>query len=151
MNWKLIVVGALVFYIVTLLLSFVTGPLIHTGLLDEAYAANEGFWHEELMQDPPDMGAMFPYWLATGLFGGLIYAGIYSCVRQCFHGPGWRRGAVYGVCLALIGCAFIAGWSGVFDLPAKIWIWWALEGFIYFVIGGAALGWVGQKIAPVPA
>lgn len=151
MNWKLVVVGALVFYLVMLLLSFVTGPIIHNNIILDDYRANEGFWRPELNEDPPNMAALFPYWLATGLFSGLIFAGIYSCVRPCFHGPGWRRGAVYGLCLALIACAFFASWSGVFNLPVKIWIWWAIEAFILFIAGGAALGWVAEKIAPVPA
>jgi hypothetical protein len=42
-------------------------------------------------------------------------------------------------------------WSGVFDLPATIWVWWALEGVGYYVVGGVVLGWVADKLAPLPA
>ena len=28
-----------------------------------------------------------------------------------------------------------AGWSGVFNLPETIWVWWNIEGILYYVIG----------------
>jgi hypothetical protein len=39
-----------------------------------------------------------------------------------------------------------AGLYGVFDLPAFIWLVWALEGIVLAVLAGAALGAVAQKL-----
>lgn len=54
----------------------------------------------------------------------------------------------YGGMLAVIGCCFMIGWSGVFNLPEKIWTVWGLEQFAYYLPGGAVLGWISQKLAP---
>lgn len=149
MKWKLVVVGALVYFVVAWVISLGTGPVIHNRILKEPYQANEAFWRPELNQDPPDMTTLLPYWLTTGLIGALVVAGIYGCVRPAFHGPGWRRGALFGLCLAFFAASMMLGWSGYFNLPSTIWLWWAIEGFIVFTIGGAALGWVAQKVDPV--
>ena len=53
--------------------------------------------------------------------------------------------------LAVIGCCFMAGWWGVFGLPGNIWVWWGAEQFLYYLPGGAVLGWVGHKLAPEDA
>lgn len=42
----------------------------------------------------------------------------------------------------------MAGLSGVFNLPAKIWIWWVVDQVLLYVPGGAVLGWLGEKLAP---
>ncbi|MGB5389538.1 MAG: hypothetical protein WBP10_05080 [Thermoanaerobaculia bacterium] len=42
MNWKLIIIGGIVFWLVTNILGmFVTGILIHEKILDPVYQANE--------------------------------------------------------------------------------------------------------------
>lgn len=148
MNWKLIVVGGLVFYIVMFVVSFATGPIIHDGLLKASYQANAEHWRPELNQDPPDMGALMPQWITTGLITAFVLAAVYGGIRGAFSGPGWKKGLWFGVILSVIGCCFMAGWWGIFNLPAKIWIWWGLEQFAYYLPGGAALGWVGGKLAP---
>ena len=43
----------------------------------------------------------------------------------------------------------MAGWSGVFDLPYNIWIWWAVDAVIYTLVGAVVLGIVAEKLAPV--
>ncbi len=149
MNGKLILVGGLAYYVVTMILGFgVTGPLIHEGVLEGIYPNHAEFWRPELNQDPPDMGPLMPRWITLGLISAFIVAAIYDCVRSAFHGPGWRRGLVFGLCLAGFACALMGGWSGIFNLPDKIWMWWGIETFIYLPIGGAVLGWVAEKVAP---
>ena len=148
MNWKLIVVGGLVFYVVMFILSFATGPIIHTGILDEPYRANPGFWRPELNQDPPDMAALMPRWITVGLLTTFALTALYGWIRGGFSGAPWMKGMKYGLLLAIIGCCYMAGWSGIFNLPGKIWTWWGVEQFIYYLPGGAVLGWVGEKLAP---
>lgn len=148
MNWKLVVIGGLVFYVVMFIISFATGPIIHNGLLNDAYKANSQFWRPELNQDPPDMATLMPRWIITGLLTSFVMAALFGAVRSAFQGPGWRQGLLFGLGLSILGCCFMAGWSGVFNLPNKIWIWWGLESFVYYLPGGAVLGWLGGKLAP---
>ena len=70
-------------------------------------------------------------------------------VRPAFSGAGWKRGLIFGAIVSGFMCIFCLGWSGVFNLPDKIWIVWGLESFVYYLPGGAALGWVAQKLAPI--
>lgn len=148
MNWKIIFIGGLAFYIAQWIISFGTGPLIHDGVLNDLYIDNASFWRPELVQDPPDMAALLPRWIATGLICTLILAAIYAWIRGCFGGPGWMKGLKYGLILWLFGICQMAGWSGVFNLPETIWIWWGIEAILYFAIGGMVLGWVSEKLSP---
>lgn len=93
MNWKLIIIGGIVFWLVTNILGmFVSAPLIHEKVLDPVYQANESFWRPELRQDPPDMAALMPQWMLTSFVSSLLVAGIDSLVGGSFSGPGWSRG-----------------------------------------------------------
>lgn len=148
MNWKLILIGGVVFYLVGFALSFITGPVIHNGILMPIYQATAGFWRPELMQDPPDMAALMPRWITTGLIGSFIIAGIYGHIRSTFTGAGWQRGLKYGFVLFLLAVGFFLGMSGVFNLPDRMWAWWSLDTLIGYLLGGAALGWVAEKVAP---
>lgn len=149
MNAKLIFGGGLVYYVATFLISLVTGPLLHNGILFQAYRQNESFWRPELNMVPPDMAALMPYWVTVGVITSLVLAGIYGVVRGSFAGPGWQKGVKFGLLLALIWATTMAGWSGVFNLPASIWLWWAAEALLYGLTGGAALGWFAERYAPV--
>ncbi len=85
MNWKLIIIGGLVFWLVTNILGLgVTGPIIHTSILDPIYKATESLWIEPLRQDPPDMAAVMPRWIVVSLISSLVVAGLYSCLRKSF-------------------------------------------------------------------
>lgn len=149
LNWKLILGGGLAWFLATFVVSFATGPLIHQGVLEEAYRATASVWRHELMQQPPDMAALMPRWIATGVIASLLTAVAYGWVRPALTGPGWMRGVKFGVIMLLISVGLMLGWSGVFKLPKQIWIWWTIESAIYLPIGGAALGWVAEKLAPV--
>ncbi len=151
MNWKLIIVGGLVFYVATFVLSFVTGPVIHNGILKPLYGETAQFWRPELAKDPPDMAALLPIWIPTGIFLSLVTAALYSFVRPSLQGPPWKRGALFGLLLAIYIAATYGAWFGVFNLPAKILVWWSVDGLILNVLGGIALGVVADKVAPASA
>jgi len=151
MNLKLIVLGGLAFYAMTWVVSMVNGPLIHEGVLASAYAATASFWRPELMQVPPDMASLLPRWIATGLVLSFVVAAIYGIVRPVIGGQGWKRGAKYGLGVGVLANACIAGMSGVFNLPDVIWFWWIVDGMVMYVLGGAVLGWVGDRWCAAPS
>lgn len=147
MNWKLIIVGGIVFYAAAFVVSMGTGPLIHEGVLDPLYRANSEFWRPELNQDPPDMAALMPRWIAMGLLTSLVFASIYGWIGKAFGTPGWKSGLRYGLMLGVVATCYSIGWSGVFNLPDAIWGWWSVESFLTNMAGGAALGWVATRFA----
>jgi hypothetical protein len=147
-NIKVIVAGGLAMYVAQWLISMVTGPLIHENVLKELYMANASFWRPELAQDPPDMAALLPRWIAIGLITSFILAGIFDNIRGGLAGSTLLRGLKYGFILFLVNLCISAGWSGVFNLPETIWAWWNAEALLYYVAGGAVLGWVTGKLAP---
>jgi hypothetical protein len=148
MNWKFILIGGVVLFVVFFALSFITGPVIHDNILKETYEATSGFWRPALMQDPPDMGALAPRWVTTGLIFCFIVAGIYAQVRSTFTGAGWQRGLKFGLMLFLLVASLMFSFSGYFNLPDKIWTWWSIDSLIGYAIGGAVLGLVADKVAP---
>jgi hypothetical protein len=148
-SWKLVVLGGLAFYVVTFLASFATGPIIHNRILMDTYRANAPLWRPELNQDPPDMAALMPRWITTGIIGSLLIAFVYDWVRPAFSGAGWKKGVKGAICLFLLAASFMLAYSGVFNAPDKIWAWWAVDTLILYLIGGAVLGWIGEKWAPV--
>lgn len=145
MNWKTAVLGGLAMYVLMFAISMGTGVVVHEGILEADYKATSDFWRPELRSEPPDMGALMPRWITTGLITTCIIAGMYGIVHKGLGGPGWRRGLVYGAMVSTFMCVFCAGWSGVFDLPDKIWIVWGLESFAYYLPGGALLGWLHER------
>lgn len=147
MNWKLIFAGGIVLYIAQFLVGMITGPILHQGILEQAYDATAQFWRPELNQEPPDMTALLPRWITTGLVVAFVSAGIYGLVRSAFSGPGWQKGLKFGLVLFLVNAAAMASWSGVFNLPDTIWMWWAGEMLLYWIVGGAVLGWFGERFA----
>ena len=148
MNLKVILIGGVVYYAAQWVVGAVTGPLIHNGILAEVYQATATFWRPELMQDPPDMAALMPLWITTGLIGAFLSAAVYMWIRPALSGAGWQRGVKFGVIAVIFHVAALMSLHGVFNLPAQIWVWWSVEGVAYLVVGGAALGWVAQKLAP---
>lgn len=147
-NIKVIVAGGLAMYVAQFAVSMLTGPFVHEGVLLEAYQANASFWRPELNQDPPDMAALMPRWIAVGVIASFILAGIFDNIRGGLDGSMPVRGVKYGFILFLVNLCIAAGWSGVFNLPETIWVWWNAEALLYYVVGGAVLGWVTGKLAP---
>lgn len=148
MNWKAVILGGLAYYAAAFVVSMVGGVLIHEGVLDAAYKATEVFWRPELVQDPPDMAALMPMWITTGILTSFILAGIYLVFRSSLAGPAWQRGLKFGIAMWLWSACLMAAWSGVFNLPGKIWIWWGVDAAIYTIVGSIVLGIVTEKLSP---
>jgi hypothetical protein len=148
LNFKVILIGGLLMYVAQFALGIATGPLIHEGVLEQPYKENSEFWRPELNQDPPDMVSLLPRWITTGLIASFILAGIFDNIRSGLSGSVAIRGVKYGLILFLINLCISAGWSGLFNLPEEIWIWWNAEALLYYVVGGFVLGWLTGKLAP---
>ena len=144
---KTIIVGGIIFYAVQWVFGMISGIVIHEGVLEPLYQATTEYWRPELTQDPPDMASLMPRWIATGLVMSFIFTGIYDNIRDAFDGSGVIKGLNFGFVLSLIYGATAAGWSGVFNLPETIWVWWVAEGFFIYCLSGAALGWYVGKFA----
>ena len=145
MRWKLIILGGLAFYVAMWLISMATGPLIHEGILKATYQAHAHLWRPELNQDPPNMAALMPRWVLTGLLASLVQAGIYGAIQSALAGPGWMKGLKYGLILSLFAACMAAGYSGIFSAPDRIWAVWSLESFLYYLPAGALLGWLTER------
>lgn len=145
---KVIFMGGLAFYVVQWIVSMITGTVIHEGVLTELYMANASFWRPELNQVPPDMAALMPRWIATGLITTFVLTGIYDNIRAALDGSGMVKGMKYGFILFLFSACFSAGWSGVFNLPEMLWVWWNVEALVIYLVGGAALGLAVDKLSP---
>jgi len=148
MNLKVILIGGVVYYSAQWVVGMVTGPLIHNGVLVEAYQATATFWRPELMKQPPDMAALLPMWITTGLIGAFLSAAVYDWIRPALAGAGWQRGLKFGVIAVIFHLVATLGFQGVFNLPMQIWVWWCVEAVAYLLIGGVVLGWVVQKLSP---
>jgi len=147
-NIKVIILGGLAMYVTQWAISMVSGAVIHEGILTELYIANSSFWRPELNQQPPDMATLMPRWIATGLISTFILTGVYDNIRSALDGSGMVKGIKYGFILFLFSACFSAGWSGVFNLPEMIWVWWNVEALVIYLVGGAALGLAVAKLAP---
>jgi len=151
MNWKITIVGGLVFYVVLFAVSMGTGHFIHSqeaGVLAEVYRTTASFWRPELNMSPPDMAAMLKMWIPSGILAAILAAGVYSVVRSSLTGPGWKRGLKFGVIVVIFAMVNALGYRGVLNLPDQIWLWWMVGGAFTNLVAGIALGWVAQKLAP---
>jgi hypothetical protein len=148
MNFKVIFIGGVVYYAALWIVSMATGHLVHEVLLDQIYRDHEGFWRPELNMDPPDMGALMPRWIATGLLGAFVISGIYDKLRGAYAGSPAVRGLKFGFTVALLQATIAMGWSGIFNLPDSLWLWWTLDSLAYYALGGAVLGWITEKLSP---
>ncbi len=148
MNWKIVFIGGLVYYVTMFVLSFASGYFIHEGILAEVYKAHAEFWRPELNMEPPDMLALMKIWVPTGLLSSFIGAGIYSVIRGSLAGAAWKRGLKFGVIASLFAFVNALGYWGVFNLPNQIWQWWLIDATYLHLLSGIVLGIVAQKLAP---
>lgn len=145
---KVILLGGLALYVTQFIVSMGMGPFIHEGVLVEAYQANALFWRPELSQVPPDMAALMPLWITTGLIATFIMAFIFDNIRSALNGSAMIKGVKFGVVAFLFILCTYGGLSGVFNLPYTIWVWWSLEALVVYPVGGLVLGLVVGKLSP---
>jgi len=145
LDWKVIIGGGVLMYVAQFAVSMITGTFIHEGVLEPYYLETTAFWRPELTQVPPDMAALMPRWISTGLIVALVQAAIYDNIRAALNGSDIVKGFKFGLILAIFFATFGASYSGVFNLPDAIWAWWIVDGFIIYSIGGLVLGWFAGR------
>ncbi len=151
MNWKVIVVGGIAWYLAQFVVSILLGHVIHdpdTGVLAGAYRATAAFWRPELNANPPDPRIIWQLWIPSGLLSALLAAGVFSVIRPALAGPPWRQGLTFGVIALVFAIVNALGYNGIFNLPGRIWTWWIIGAAIMYLVAGPVLGWVAGKIAP---
>lgn len=148
MSGKLTAISAVVYFVASWVLSFITGPIVHNGILKATYIETASFWRPALMQEPPDMAALLPRWITMGVILAIIVGAFYGVLRPALAGAGWVRGAKFGAGLGLLVAAVMFNWSGVFNLPDNVWSWWAIESFVLNTVAGAIMGWAAGRWAP---
>lgn len=122
---------------------------MHEGVLEAPYREVESFWRPELMsEDQSEMAALMPFFISTQLLNALIFAGLYACYRSALDGPGWKKGGIFGLSIAILLAGLYSAFHFVFNMPATIWFWWAVSGFVYLTLGGTVVGWITAKWAP---
>ena len=63
-----------------------------------------------------------------------------------------RDGVDLGLLLSIFAAALMGTWTGIFNLPDRIWFWWIGETVVSFAICGGVLGWVADRwCAPAPS
>ncbi len=145
LNWKIILGGGAVLYVAEFILGMASGMVIHNGVLESIYDTTQEFWRPELNQDPPDMAALMPQWIAVGLLTAFVHAGIFDNIRSALNGSAMIKGLKFGLIIAIIYILLGASMAGVFNLPNTVWFWWSLEWLVLFPIAGIALGWFVGK------
>lgn len=81
------------------------------------------------------------HWIISMGTGPLIHEGILTEMYEA-NEPFWRPE------LNQQPPDMAAGWSGIFNLPEMIWVWWSFEALVAYAIGGAVLGLVVGKLSP---
>jgi len=89
-----------------------------------------------------------PRWIATGLITTFIMTAIFDNIRSALDGSPMVKGVKFCFILFLMHMSMSAGWSGVFNLPEMIWVWWSVEAFVVYLVGGVVLGFVVGKLSP---
>lgn len=148
MNGKLTAISALVYFVASWVLSFISGPIVHNGILKSTYIETASFWRPALMQEPPDMASLMPRWIATGVVLAIVVGAFYGVLRGSIAGAAWLRGAKFGAGLGILIAVVMFNWSGVFNLPDRVWTWWAIEGVVLNTVTGAIMGWAAGRWAP---
>lgn len=150
MRWIFVPAGGLAFFVVSFLVGGVTGAVLHGegGLLEPAYRAHAQLWRPELNATPPDLGALMPLWLATGVLHSMIVALVYLLFAPALRGGVLANGLRFGVAMSLLMAGTYAMLYGVFALDGMVWAWWAVEGLVTYLLGGITLAFVAARMLP---
>lgn len=148
MNIKLVLLGGIAYFLFAQIIGAISGPLVHGpgGALDATYKMNSAMWRPELNATPPDLMALMPLWLTTAAINSLIVAVVFDLIRPSLSGGAIAQGLRFGITVGLIMAGLFGLYFGIFALPAKVWVFWGVEGFLTYCIGGMALAAISNRL-----
>ena len=136
MNWKRIIIAAIVFAIIAQVLHTVESMLTMDFYMDPEYF---GVWSKLLMPTAGPPPAEFFYAsVISSLIIALIYAVFYDVVRGSLPGKTFiKKGLQYGIILFMI--VQIPGLLGMYllvNLPTLLLVYWGISSLVISLIGG---------------
>jgi len=149
-NIKLVLLGGIAYFLIAQIIGAISGPLVHGpgGALEATYQMYSAMWRPELNATPPDLMALMPLWLTTAAINSLIVAAVFDLIRPSLPGGAVAQGLRFGITVGLIMVGLFGLYFGIFALPAKVWIFWGVEGLLTYSVGGIGIAAVGNKFAP---
>ena len=138
MNWKRIIIAAIVFAIIAQVLHTVESMLTMDFYMDPEYF---GVWSKLLMPTAGPPPAEFFYAsVISSLIIALIYAVVYDVVKGSLPGKTFiKKGLQYGIILFMI--VQIPGLLGMYllvNLPTLLLVYWGISSLVISLIGGIA-------------
>lgn len=136
MNWKRIIIAAIVFAIIAQVLHTVESMLTMDFYMDPEYF---GVWSKLLMPTAGPPPAEFFYAsVISSLIIALIYAVVYDVVKGSLPGKTFiKKGLQYGIILFMI--VQIPGLLGMYllvNLPTLLLVYWGISSLVISLIGG---------------
>ena len=136
MNWKRIIIAAIVFAIIAQVLRTVESMLTMDFYMDPEYF---GVWSKLLMPTAGPPPAEFFYAsVISSLIIALIYAVVYDVVKGSLPGKTFiKKGLQYGIILFMI--VQIPGLLGMYllvNLPTLLLVYWGISSLVISLIGG---------------
>ncbi len=136
MNWKQIVISAVVFALVAQIIHTVGAVLTMDYYVNPAYFA---LWSKLMMPEAGPPGTeFFVASLVVNFAIGLTFAGVYSMLKKSIPGKGLMKGVNYGLLLFLLaGLPYTLTTYLLLAVPAMLLVGWAVEALILYIICGA--------------
>lgn len=147
MNIKFVLIGTVAWFLISQVIGMVSGMLIHGpgGALNATYMEFAAMWRPELNQQPPDMAALLPLWMSMAALNALLMAVIYELIRPALNAGLVANGVRFALVTGLTMTALYAMHFGLFALPARVWIFWGIEGALNYLLGGIALAFIAGR------
>jgi hypothetical protein len=139
MNWKRIIIAAIVFAIIAQVLRTVESMLTMDFYTDPAYF---GVWSTLMMPTAGPPPAEFFYAsIISSLIIAIIYASAYDVVKGSLPGKtAVKKGLQYGIFLFLL--VQIPGLLGMYlliNLPTLLLVYWGISSLVISLIGGIVI------------
>jgi hypothetical protein len=136
MNWKRIIIAAIIFAIIAQVLRTVESMLTMDFYMDPEYF---GVWSKLMMPTAGPPPAEFFYTsIASGLIIAVIYAAVYDLIKNSIPGKtDIKKGLKYGALLfILVQIPGLLGMYLLINLPTLLLIYWGISSLVILLVGG---------------
>jgi hypothetical protein len=139
MNWKRIIIAAIVFAIIAQVIHTIESMLTMDFYMDPAYF---DVWSKLMMPTAgPPPAEFFVASIVSAVIIALIYAVTYDLINKSLPGKtDIKKGLQYGFLLfMLVQIPGLLGMWLLINLPALLLIYWAISSLVVLLIGGIAI------------